>query len=308
MLLSPVDVKITKLSEKGNVGVFVFEPLPQTFGHTLGNTLRRVLLTSLEGAAITQVKFDGVVHQFSNIPGVKEDVVELGLNFKNIRAKVHGERVVVVRISKKGPGEITAGDIEENSDIEILNKGLHLATLSDKSAKFDAEIVFEIGVGYSPIEDRETSKIGVVLLDALFSPVSRAEYKVEPTRFGRKIGLDKLTLTIETDGSIKPEDAVKKASSMLRDFFGRFSDGEDRKEQGDAELGVAGISTAASEEVLVDELPLPTRTINALKRHGVENLRQLTEMSGEELADVKNLGEKSVNEIKKLLIGAGYKK
>ena len=219
MLLDSKDVKISKISEKNNVGVFVFEPLPQTYGHTFGSTLRRVLLTSLEGAAVTQVKFDGVVHQFSTVPGVKEDVVELGLNFKNIRAKMHIGSLIVARINKKGPGAVTAADIETDSSLEILNKDLHLATLADKNSTLSAELVFELGVGYSPIEDRETSKIGVILLDAFFSPVTSANYKVEPTRLGRKIGLDKLILTITTDGSVTPGDALAKAATTLSAFF-----------------------------------------------------------------------------------------
>ena len=136
MLLDSKDVKISKISEKNNVGVFVFEPLPQTYGHTFGSTLRRVLLTSLEGAAVTQVKFDGVVHQFSTVPGVKEDVVELGLNFKNIRAKMHIGSLIVARINKKGPGAVTAADIETDSSLEILNKDLHLATLADYQGSY----------------------------------------------------------------------------------------------------------------------------------------------------------------------------
>ena len=305
MLLDSKDVKISKISEKNNVGVFVFEPLPQTYGHTFGSTLRRVLLTSLEGAAVTQVKFDGVVHQFSTVPGVKEDVVELGLNFKNIRAKMHIGSLIVARINKKGPGAVTAADIETDSSLEILNKDLHLATLADKNSTLSAELVFELGVGYSPIEDRETSKIGVILLDAFFSPVTSANYMVEPTRLGRKIGLDKLILTITTDGSVTPDRALAKAATTLSAFFGRFSEGEDKKdeEMGQGSSGVAG----AHEDVLLEELSLPTRTINALRKQNIETLQQLARKSDEELSDIKNLGEKSVGEIKKLLVKEGLR-
>lgn len=306
MQLQPTDLNITKENQNGNEATFSFSPLPTGFGHTLGNTLRRVLLTSLEGAAITQVKIDGVSHQFSTIDGVKEDVVEILLNFKLVRVKSHTQSPVVVRINKTGPGAVTAADIEETSDIEVLNKDQHLATLADKKTKFSAEVVIETGVGYSPTENRESSKIGILLLDALFSPVISAFYNVEPTRMGREIGLDKLLVTVETDGSITPEKAITDAATLLRNFFSRFSDGEDPKAVVDDVTDDGSQTQALVEDVALEELPLPTRTINALKKHGIHTLHQLAQKSQEELADVKNLGEKSILEIGKLLAKEGY--
>ncbi len=303
MLLNANDVKIKKLSEDGNTGVFTFEPLPTGFGHTLGNTLRRVLMSSLPGAAATQIKIEGAVHQFDTVEGVKEDLVELGLNLKLIRAKIHGNNPIVGKISVKGPGKVTAKDIEISSEVEILNKDLVIATLADAKSKLEAEIVFEPGVGYSPVEDRETSKIGVILLDALFSPVVEANYTVEPTRKGTIIGLDKLVLTIETDGGVSPSDALAQAATILKDFFKRFALAEDPEveevEEDTAEL--APKPTLDAKKVAVDELPLPTRTINALRKAEISTLSELAGKNDDDLADIKNLGEKSIQEIKKLL-------
>lgn len=302
MQLNPSEVKILKVSEKGNVGVFSFDPLPTGFGNTLGNTLRRVALTSLRGGAITQIKIEGVSHQFSTIPGVKEDVIEIGLNFKKVRIKVHGDNPVVGRIKMTGPCEVFASDIDLSSEAEILNKDLLITTLSDKNAKFEAELVVEPGYGYSPVEDRETSKLGVILLDATFSPVVSASYSVEPTRMGRVIGLDKLIFTVETDGSITPSEAVEMSSGSLRSFFARFSQGEDEiVVTTPTEVVASSVKKKAVEDASVDDLPLPTRTINALRKHGIKSLSQLMDKTQEELADIKNLGEKSVEEINKLL-------
>lgn len=310
MLLSSNDVKINKVSENGNVGVFAFEPLPKGFGNTLGNTLRRVLLTSLKGAAATQIKLDGAVHQFTTIPGVKEDVVELTLNMKQVRVKIHGDNPVVGRISVTGPGEVKASDIEVSSDVEIISKDVHIATLADKKAKFEAEIVFEPGVGYSPIDARETSKIGVILLDAMFSPIVAANYTVEQTRKGTMADLDKLVLTITTDGSVSPSDAMTQAATILRDFFKRFAMGEDKEEVVVTSHGSENVvvSSVDAKKVSIEELPLPTRTVNALKKAGINTLSELANKTDEDLADVKNLGEKSVQEIKKLLEKEGLAK
>src|SRR3972149_7598450 len=224
MLLNPSELKITIISEDKNKGVFSIEPLPTNFGHTIGNSLKRILLTSLKGAVITQVKISGADHQFSTIPGVKEDIVEVTLNLKRIRFKVYGENPVVLNINKKGPGEVTAADIELNSEVEVLNKNQHIATLADKNTNLKMELIIESGTGYSPMEERQSSKIGVVVLDADFSPVKSVSYSVEPARFGKNINLDNLVLAVETDGSVKPSDAVKKAAELLKDFVAKMQE------------------------------------------------------------------------------------
>jgi len=302
MLLNPSELKITTISEDKNKGVFSFEPLPTNFGHTIGNSLKRILLTSLKGSVITQVKVTGADHQFSTIQGVKEDIVEVTLNLKRVRFKMYGDNPVVLNINKKGPGEVTAADIELISDVEVMNKDQHIATLADKNTNLKMELIVESGTGYSPMEERQSSKIGVVVLDADFSPVISVSYSVEPARFGKNINLDNLVLAVETDGSVKPSDAVKKAAELLKDFVAKMQEWlTPSQEQAGESVNTGVEKKIMTEKISVEELPLPTRTINALKKQGIETLDQLAEKNDEELADIKNLGEKSVEEIKKLL-------
>jgi len=302
-MLSAQDLKITKVSENDTEGVFSFEPLPGGFGNTLGNTLRRVLYTSLEGAALTQIKINNVVHQFSTVQGVKEDVVEISLNLKQIRVKMYTKNPVIGSIIKKGPGVVTADDIELPSEAKIINKDLVICTLADKSSKFEAEIVIEPGVGYSPVEERETSKIGVILLDAIFSPVVNVNYTVEPARFGKKIDLDKLTLTVTTDGTITPWEAVSTSASILTGFFNQISVGG---QKGDAESGLS-VNGYDKKGTLVEDLSLSNRAINALKKHGIKDLNDLAQMTDTAIFDIKNLGEKSVEEVMELLKKEGLR-
>lgn len=307
MLLNTTDVKIKKIKEESNSATFTFDPLPQSFGNTLGNSLRRVLLTSIKGGALTQVKFKGVDHQFTTMKGVREDVVEITLNLKKVRVKVHSEDQVVGTVSKKGKGVVTAGDIDFSSEAEVVNKDLVIANITDDKASFEAEVVAEAGVGYSPTEERHSSKIGVILLDALYSPVVSVSYEVEPTRLGNVTGLDKLTLTVETDGTISPEDAITQSATLLRNFYNRFADGEDEEVEEDEATAEEALPKPKIVNVVVEELPLPTRTINALKKQGIETLKELADKTDDELSDIKNLGEKSITEIKKLLKKEGLR-
>lgn len=304
-MLTANDLKIVKVLEEGSSGVFTFEPLPLGFGNTLGNTLRRVLYTSLEGAALTQAKITGVVHQFSTIPGVKEDVVEVSLNLKQVRVKLHTKNPVIGSISKKGPGVVTAGDIDFPSDAEVVNKDLVLATLSDSKARFEAEVVVEPGVGYSPVEERETSKVGVILLDCVFSPVVRVSYSVEPARFGKRVDLDKLTLKVETDGTLSPWEAVSKSADLLTEFFGFVAKGGTAVEDSTGE--VVGGSKVDKKSLNVEDLPVSNRAINALKKFGLKTLKDIADMTDSQIADIKNLGEKSVTEIMELLKKEGFR-
>lgn len=310
MIVSTENLKIKKIQEDKNMGVFSLEPLPQGFGSTLGNTLRRVLLTSIQGAAVTQIKIAGATHQFTTIPGVKEDVVELTLNFKQLRFKIHSKDPVVATIEKKGKGEVTAADIKVPSDVEVMNKDLHIATLADSKSEFKVELIIEPGVGYSPMEEREKKnvKLGSIVLDALFSPIVNASYEIEPTRFGERADLDKIVLKIETDGSIIPENALKQAAKVLEDYYSVISHGEsDEEVKEEKEEETKGVASMNVENISVDELPLQTRTVNALKKHGIDTLRELAEKTDEDLADVKNLGEKSLSEIKELLEKEGLR-
>lgn len=307
MLLQTSDVKIKKISDKDGIGVFEFSPLPAGFGRTLGSSLRRVLLTSLVGSAATEVRIPKVTHQFSTISGVKEDVVEITLNLKLLKTKMHSTTPVVGKIEKTGKGPVTAGDIKISSDVEIINKDLHIAELADKNSKFEADITIENGVGYSPVEKRKSSKVGVILLDAIFSPVVHVSYIVEPTRKGEETGLDKLVITVETDGSITAEDAVTEAATLLRNFFSRFARGVDPEEIEDDQLVEASppMENITQNEVLIEDLSLPTRTINALQKAEIKTLGELAKLTPEDLSDIKNLGDKSIVEIKKLLASEG---
>ncbi len=306
MYVNKENLNIETITESKSSGSYELSPLPTGFGNTLGNSLRRVLLIATSGAAITQVKIKGAPHQFTSLKGVKEDVVELTLNLKKIRFKIHTNTTVVATIKKKGPGKITAKDIEVTSDAEVMNKDQHIATLADKSSEFEAELIIEPGVGYSPMEERQTSKVGVIVLDALFSPITNVTYSIEPTRFGERADLDKLILNIETDGSINPHDALLDASKMLKDFFETIIAGGG-KAKDDEEKEETTMITLKAENVSIEELPLQTRTINALKKHGIETLHELAQKSDEEISDIKNLGEKSLTEIKKLLKKEGLR-
>lgn len=302
------NLKINTIEETKVKGIYAFEPLPTGFGYTLGNAMRRVLLTSIKGAAATSVKVSGASHQFTTIPGVKEDVVELTLNLKRLRFKLHNVATTVVTLKKKGAGDVTGADIELSSDVELMNKDLHIATLSDSKAEINLEIVVEAGIGYSPMEERQSSKIGVIVLDALFTPVLRANFSVEPTRYGDKVDLDKVVITLETDGSILPKDAVKEAANTLKNYYEILARWDSKTSTPDAKVKREEKDVnEGREDVAVEELPLQTRTINALKKNGIETMLQLANKSDEEIGDIKNLGEKSLEEIKSLLIKEGFR-
>jgi DNA-directed RNA polymerase subunit alpha len=308
MQVTKENLKINAVSESKNLGSYSIEPLPTGFGYTLANALRRVLLTSTKGAAVTQIKISGATHQFTTLPGVKEDVVELTLNVKKLRFKLHTNNPVIATIKKRGLGEIKAKDIEVSSEAEIMNKDLHIATLSDSKTELNIELTIEPGTGYSPMEERQTSKIGVIVLDALYSPIISANYSVEPTRFGDKINLDKIVLTVETDGSITPKQAIIEASDLLKDYYETIIKWESESaEAASHELKKEDLAMKPSEDVSIEELPLQTRTINALKKQGVSTLHELSQKTDEEIADIKNLGEKSLDEIKKLLEKEGLR-
>lgn len=302
MTLNLDETQVAVKTEKQTLelGIFAIGPLPKGFGHTLGNTLRRVLLASLKGAAISQIKFEGVPHQFSTIPGVREDVVDLILNLKQVRLKIEGDQPVALSISKKGPGEVTAGDIEAPAGVEIVNPDLHLATLADKKVKLEAELVAEPGRGYAPSEERET-KIGVIPLDCVFSPILNVAYKVEPTRVGQVSDYDKLTIEITTDKTIKPLDALVEANKILTSFFGRISLGDKAKKP----LKVREVKTVG--KIGIEELDIPLRILNSLKKADISSANELAEKSPEEILKIKNIGEKALKEIEKALKKEGLR-
>lgn len=281
--------EIKEEEKKENYTKFVISPLEQGYGHTLGNSLRRVLLKSIDGAAITSVKISGVKHQFSTLKGMKEDVVEFLLNLKKVRFIYDGDEPVKIKLSAKGPGEVKAKDIDTPANIKVANPDFVLATLN-KGAKLDAEMQVESGKGYSPADEREDRKIGLIPLDASFSPITRANFKIEETRVGRVTNYDKLILEIWTDGTIEPREALVKASEILIPYYEQIvSPKKIEKEEKEEEdtLGPVG-------KLSVEEIGLPTRVANALVKAGYETVEDLAEAKKEDLSKVRNLGEKSI--------------
>lgn len=283
--------------ETADYGKFIIEPLEQGYGHTLGNALRRVLLTSLPGAAVTQVKIAGVRHRFSTLEGLKEDVVELILNIKQLRFKYKGEKPVKIKLEAQGPGEVKAGDIKAPAVVEIVNPKHVLGKLADKKNKLKMEMVVESGFGYLSAEERKSDTLGIIPVDASFTPVQRVDYKVEAMRVGRRTDLDRLILEITTDGTISPSEALKESAKILVAFFGQVVEPKEVpvEEEKEEEL---------PSEVLrltVEELNLPTRIANALRKGGYGTVKDLTVANASDIAKVKNLGEKSIKVVKAAL-------
>lgn len=290
--------KLTTLEESSIFGRFTLEPLEIGYGHTLGTALRRVLYTSLPGSAVSTVKIAGVDHQFSTLSGLKEDIVELILNIKQIRVRNANPKPATMTLSLKGPREVTAGDIETEAGVEVVNPDLKIATLA-KDAKLDIEFTVENGYGYSPAEERKTGVLGIIPIDAKYSPVTMVNYTVATTRVGRVTNLDKLIIEITTDGTISPTTALKNASQILVNFFGQIINPEVTEEEGITPIVAAGSSDML--RLTVEELDLPTRIANALRKGGFETVIDLTKTPKKEIAKVKNLGSKSVKIIEAAL-------
>lgn len=301
-------LKIQTVEEKANYGKFIFEPLPTGYADTLGNALRRVLLSSLPGAAVTQMRIDGVPHQFTSIPGVKEDAVQLSLNAKKIRLKIFDENPVSLKIDVKGPKEVTAGDMEVLGNAEVANKELHLATLADNKTRFSAELTAEKGIGYVASEERPSGKIGVIVLDCAFSPVTSAVYITEPTRVGRETDLDRLVLEITTDGTISAAEALKRASVILLDYF-KIISGERVIEETPAEQTPPQTAALSESEkkMPIEDLGLSTRTTNALLSGKIRTLEELLTKNDEDLLKLRGFGQKAVSEVDKLLKKQGWR-
>jgi len=281
----------------GNTQSFVISPLEPGFGHTLGNSLRRALLSSIPGAAITQVRFDEALHEFDTIPGVKEDVTDLILNLKDIVLQCSAEEPVTLRLDARGPGDVTAGDIQTTADVEILNPELHVATINAKG-RLAADLTVEQGRGYlSADRNKRTAQIGVVPVDAIFSPVRRVAFSIEPTRVEQATNYDRLTIEIETDGSISPRDALASAADTLRTLVGLVADLSD--EPRGLELGEVSPTTSSSPdlELPIEELDLSERPRNCLKRARVDTIGQLVQKTEDDLLAITNFGSKSLEEV-----------
>jgi DNA-directed RNA polymerase subunit alpha len=307
--------RITAESVEDNRGQFVVEPLDRGFGYTFGNSLRRVLLASLAGAAVTSVRIEGVAHEFSTIKGVTEDVTDIVLNLKGIVCRMHSDATEVeAPLVVTGPGEITARDIDLPSGVEILNPDAHIATL-EKKTKLEMYLTIGRGRGYRPAEDNKSpdQPIGVIPIDSIFSPVRRVAYSVEQARVGQRTDFDKLTIDIETDGSIDPQAALREAAEILISSLSIFTDEERIEELRAGPGGMASLENGAGtgaalqpggraggspmDDILIEELELGVRSYNCLKRAGIQTVGDLVSKSEGELAAIPNFGKKSIDEV-----------
>ena len=296
VLEAPAGANIEVRERRENYAKFVIEPLERGFGITLGNALRRVLLSSIPGAAVTYVKIDGVLHEFSTIPGVVEDTVDLLLNLKGLPIKLNTEDPKVLSLSASGSKEVTAGDIAPDADVEILQPNYHIATLSKKDAKLSMEIGIEKSRGYVTSDKQRNIEhmIGLIPMDSIFSPIRKVNFSVDDTRVGQSVDFDRLTLEIETNGSITPDDALSEAAQILTEelrLFIGFS----------TEEKPVATAPASEWDVPVETLNLSVRSFNCLKRAGISKVSELLDMTEDEIIKMRNFGKKSLDEIKQVL-------
>jgi len=301
-LIKPSKMDVNVQENEGNKGVLVAEPLERGFGLTLGNAIRRVLLSSLQGAAITSVKIKGVVHEFSTIPGVKEDLTDILLNLKSIAVKVHSPGLKKMYIKATGPGEIRAGNFETDSETEIMNTDQLIMTL-DSNADIEIEANIETGKGYvsAEVAEDENKIIGEIKLDAMFSPVTKATYKIENSRVGQVTDYDKLMLEVETNGVISPDDAIALAARILQDQLQPFINFDEPEIQQDQSAN-ENLSFNSNLLKKVEELELSVRSANCLKNDNIIYIGDLVQKSESEMLRTPNFGRKSLNEIKEVLL------
>ena len=300
-LIKPSKLDIDAGDNAAKVATIVAEPLERGFGLTLGNALRRILLSSLQGAAITSVQIDGVLHEFSSIPGVREDVTDLVLNLKSTGLRMHGEGSRRMTLKATGPGEVTASSLDTGADVEVLDPNHHICTL-DKGAKLSMELTVESGKGYVPaVHNRsEDSPIGMIPVDALFSPISKVSYKVDNSRVGQVTNYDKLSMKVETNGAITPEDAVALAARILQDQLQLFINFEEpRVAQAESDVPAPAFNPNLLRKV--DELELSVRSANCLKNDNIVYIGDLVQKTEQEMLRTPNFGRKSLNEIKEVL-------
>lgn len=299
--MGDINFRVKEVSAGSDYAEFIIEPLASGYGYTLGHAIRRVLLTSIPGAAITSVRIVGVKHRFSQVPGLKENVVELLLNIKGLHVKLpQSQKSATLKLLVKGDKEITGKHIEASDSAEIVNKDHYLGHLSGDKSKLDIEMTVEHGYGYSLSEERSIDTLGVIPTDAVFSPIKRVNYSVEATRVGRQTNLDKLTLQVWTNGSVTPKEALEQTARMLSAYFTQIYE---PKVVATTD-GTAATSSSVSNDLLrltVDELDLPTRIYNSLKNGGIETLEQLLTTSRKELVSMRNMGSKSIAVIEERL-------
>ena len=297
---------ITKIDENKDYGKFVIEPLERGYGTTLGNSLRRVLLASLPGAAVTSINIDGVLHEFDTVPGVREDVMQIILNIKGIAVKSYVEDEKIIELDVEGPAEITAGDILTDSDIEIVNPDHYLFTIGEGSS-LKATVTVNSGRGYVPADEnkKDNAPVGTLAVDSIYTPVTKVNYQVEPARVGSNDGFDKLTLEILTNGTIIPEDALGLSARILTEHLDLFTNLTEIAKSAEV---MKEADTESDDRILdrtIEELDLSVRSYNCLKRAGINTVHDLTEKSEAEMMKVRNLGRKSLEEVKVKLIDLG---
>jgi DNA-directed RNA polymerase subunit alpha len=297
---------ITKIDENKDYGKFVIEPLERGYGTTLGNSLRRVLLASLPGAAVTSINIDGVLHEFDTVPGVREDVMQIILNIKGIAVKSYVEDEKIIELDVEGPAEVTAGDILTDSDIEIVNPDHYLFTIGEGSS-LKATMTVNSGRGYVPAEEnkKDNAPVGTLAVDSIYTPVTKVNYQVEPARVGSNDGFDKLTLEILTNGTIIPEDALGLSARILTEHLDLFTNLTEIAKSTEV---MKEADTESDDRILdrtIEELDLSVRSYNCLKRAGINTVHDLTEKSEAEMMKVRNLGRKSLEEVKLKLIDLG---
>ncbi|MCF6411827.1 DNA-directed RNA polymerase subunit alpha [Pseudalkalibacillus salsuginis] len=303
-------IETVELSDDATYGKFVVEPLERGYGITLGNSLRRILLSSLPGAAATSVQINGVLHEFSTIDGVVEDVTTIILSLKKLALKIYSEEEKTLEIDVQGEGVVTAADITHDSDVEVLNPDLHIATLS-KDAHLQMKITAVRGRGYVPAEGNKSEEqaIGVIPIDSIFTPVTRVNYQVENTRIGQVTNYDKLTLDVWTDGSIRPEEAVSLGAKIVTEHLNIFVGLTDQAQKAEIMVEKEEDQKEKVLEMTIEELDLSVRSYNCLKRAGINTVQELTQKSEEDMMKVRNLGKKSLEEVQEKLeeLGLGLR-
>lgn len=295
-------IEVVEISEDSTYGKFVVEPLERGYGTTLGNSLRRILLSSLPGAAITSVQIDGVLHEFSTIEGVVEDTTQIILNLKSLSLKIHSDEEKVLEIEANGAGDVTAGDIRADSDVDVLNPELHIATLED-NARLNIRMTANRGRGYVSAEanKKQDLPIGVIPIDSIYTPISRVNYQVENTRVGQVTNYDKLTLEVWTDGSIRPDEAVSIGAKIMTEHLNLFVGLTDEAKEAEIMVEKEEDKKEKVLEMTIEELDLSVRSYNCLKRAGINTVQELTQKSEEDMMKVRNLGRKSLEEVQEKL-------
>lgn len=298
-------IECTEMAEDNKFGRFVIEPLERGFGHTLGNSLRRVLLNSLPGAAVTSVNIDGVAHEFSTIPGVKEDVTEIILNFKQLSLKLYAEQVKTLEIDAVGPCDVTGADIRVDDEVEIINPEQHIATLGE-GAKLHIQLTVDKGRGYVSSDKNKNSQmpIGVIPIDSIYTPIRKVNYIVQDTRVGQITDYDKLTMEIWTDGSIKPDEAMALSARILTEQLSLFT-GLSAQAMPISMKEPEDNKSEKALEMTIEDLDLSVRAYNCLKRAGINTVQELTQRNEDEMMKVRNLGKKSLEEVEQKLQALG---